>query len=145
MNQELVLEFHTWRWGRPDDDNERIALYCFSLMPVNWRQAGDDLSHEDVFWTEVKLPRLIARQPGWAQLSKEDMARAMFQHAVEQIVQAGRKLREAPIIWTPTSKLRNGPPWDLSAIQFPEAPPVTFTARESPDSPRFLARKAAGL
>ena len=148
MKEELVLEFHRWRKMRPDDDNELIAIFCFSLMPAGWREAGEAgerPSHEDVFWTEVKLAHRLAEAPGWQKISPTDKIKAMFQHAVEQIRAAGRKLRQAPMVWTPTSDLRNGPPWELRAIRFPKAPPVTFSREEPAESPRFLARKAAGL
>lgn len=145
MKKELVLELHGWRKMRPDDDHELVVLFCFTLKPANWRQAGASLSHEDVFWTEVKLPRFLAEQPGWKKLSRDEKIKAMFQHAADQIQAARRKLREAALIWTPTSRLRNGPPWNLDAISFPKAPPIRFEAEESPDSPRFRARQAAGL
>lgn len=143
--EKLILEFHDWMALKPDDDNEVIALFNFSLMPEELRRSGKKPEHTDCFWTEVKLQRFLAEQPGWRALSKTDKIKAMFQYAVEQVREAGRKVRHLELFWTPTSRHRKGPVEDPKSIRFPKAPPVIIEKRDETTAPRFLARKAAGL
>ena len=140
-----ILELHDWRQSRPDDGNEVIAIFLFTLLSMAERQSGVKPDHTKTFWTEVKLSRDLAGRGRWAGLAKDQKLKAMFQFAVERIVEAGRKLREAPMFWTPTSPLKDGPPWDLGSIQFPRPDPVIFEITEDPASPRLQTRKAAGL
>lgn len=142
---KMVLEFHNWRKTKPDDDNDPKILFLFSLRTEAERQAGSKLDHTKTFWTEVRLSRDLAKRGRWASLSEEDTRKAMFRFAQEKIQEFGRKLREAPMFWTPTSALREGPPWDLSKVQFPKAPPVVFEVQPGAEGSILLARKAAGL
>lgn len=142
---KMVLEFHHWRKTKPDDDNELKVLFLFSLQPEGERQARVKLDHTKTFWTEVRLSRDLSKRGRWAPLPEEQKVKAMFQFAQERIVEAGRKLREAPMFWTPTGSLKDGPPWDLSRTPFPKAPPIVFETRPHSESSTLLARKAAGL
>jgi hypothetical protein len=142
--RELLLEFHGWRTAKADDDSDLVALFLFSLMPAERRRGGAAPRHEDCFWTEVRLSRFLAEQPGWRSLSQEEKLKAMFQNAVESVKTAGRKLRQAPMFWTATSPLRDGPPWDLAKVEFPRMSPVSVDA-DAGREVRLAARKAAGL
>ena len=143
--KRIILEFHNWRMMAPDDDNELVALFHFCLMPEELRKSGKKPEHTDCFWTEVPLQRFLVERPGWQKLAKGDKVKVMFRHAEEQIREAKRKLRQAPLFWTTKSKHRNGPAWDPATIQFPKAPAVVFDAEEETTAPRFAARKGAGL
>ena len=142
---QWILELHDWRQWKPDDDNEVIASFLFTLLSLAERESGVKPDHTKTFWTDVKLSRDLASRGRWAGLTEGQKLKAMFQFAVEKIVEAGRKLREAPMFWTPTSPLKDGPPWDLGSIQFPRPNPLAFETVEDPAAPRFQARKAAGL
>ena len=140
----MVLEFHNWRESKPDDDYEIKALFLFTLMTESERQSGVKADHNRTFWTEARLSRDLAARGGWAALSRGDKIKAMFRFAQEKVQEAGRLLREAPMFWTPTSLLKDGPPWDVSTIQFPKAPPVIFDT-PGEDTSSLESRKAAGL
>ena len=140
---QLILELHGWMPLQPTDDHDTIAMFNFSLMPDELRKSGKRPEHTDCFWTEVKLDRFLAEQPGWKKLSQGDKVKAMFRYAQEQIQATGRKVRHLEIFWTPQSPRRDGPAYDLASIRFPKAPPV-LVERETADAPRFLARKGAG-
>jgi hypothetical protein len=142
---QWILELHDWRKSKPDDDYEVIACFLFTLLSMSELQSGVKPDHTKTFWTEVKLSRDLARRGRWASLMKDQKLKAMYQFAVEKIVEAGRKLREAPMFWTPTSPLKDGPPWDLESIKFPRPDPVVFEIVADPASPKFQTRKAAGL
>lgn len=141
----MVLAFHNWRQTKPDDDNELKIIFLFSLRTEEEHKAGVKPDHNQTFWTEVRLSRDLVTRGGWAGLSKTDKIKAMFRFAQERIQEVGRKLREAPMFWTATGSLRQGPPWDVAKIQFPAAPAVTFEARSVESSSGLGARKAAGL
>ncbi len=141
----MVLEFHNWRESKPDDDHELKIWFLFSLLSEVERQSGVRPDHTKTFWTEVRLARDLASRGRWASLSKEEKIKAMFRLAQERILQAGRKLREAPMFWTAMSPLKDGPPWDLSQVQFPKGTPLVFDTRSLDESPSLHARKAAGL
>ncbi len=141
---KLVLEFHDWRELRADDENERAALFLFSLASESSRKAGIRLDQEHTFWTEVKLRRDLAARGSWPQLSKQDTLKAMFRWAQERILARGTKLRQAPMFWTATSPLASGPPWDLSSVQFPKAPPVTFEVTQEMAESGTGSRVGAG-
>ena len=140
-----ILEFHNWRMLPPDDDNELIALFHFSLMPEALRKSGRKPQHDDCFWTEVGLHRLIAEEPGWRKLGRKAKIKVMFRHAQEKIKEARRKLRQAPIFWTATSEHLDGPAYDPGEIRFPGAPPVRADWEDRESAIRFTARKGAGL
>lgn len=142
---QWILELHDWRQSKPDDDNEVMASFLFTLLTVAERESGVKPDHTKTFWTDVKLSRDLACRGRWAGLTNDQELKAMFQFAVEKIVEAGRKLREAPMFWTPMSPLKDGPPWDLGSIKFPRPDPVAFETVEDPAASRFQARKAAGL
>jgi hypothetical protein len=141
----LVLELHDWKDMGLDDESDIIALFLFTLMPVSERTSGVKPGAAHGFWTEVRLSRDLASRGRWAGLSKKDKLKAMFRFAQERIQEAGRKLRQAPMYWTPMSPLRDGPPWSLAEIAFPKAPPLVFEPRAPEESPSLLARKSAGL
>jgi len=141
----MVLEFHNWRMTKPDDENELKVLFLFSLQSEGERQSGLRPDHTKTFWTEVRFSRDLATRGRWATLSQDDKIKAMFRFAQEKIQESGRKLREAPMFWTATGALREGPPEDVSRVQFPKAPPVSFEPRAPESSSSLLARKAAGL
>ncbi|MCZ6792461.1 MAG: hypothetical protein O7J95_02470 [Planctomycetota bacterium] len=140
-----ILEFHRWRQGRPDDENEFVVLFHFSLMPRSRREAGQRPEHSDCFWTEVSLQRLLAEKPGWKELSKDDRIKVMFRHAQESIQEARRKLRQAPIFWTATSKHRDGPAHDPKTIEFPATALLDVEPEDPASALRYSARKGAGL
>ncbi len=142
---KMVLEFHNWRKTKPDDDNEPKIIFLFSLQSEADKQSGVKLDHTKTFWTEVRLSRDLAKRGRWATLSDEDKLKAMFRFAQDKIQESGRKLREAPMFWSGSGSLNDGPPWDLSKVQFPKAPPIVFEVRSSVDSSFLQARKAAGL
>lgn len=141
----MVLEFHNWRKTKPDDDSELKAIYLFSLRTEAEKQSGVKADHTKTFWTEVRLSRDLSARGRWAGLSPEDKYKAMFRFAQEKIQEVGRKLREAPMFWTTSSPLRDGPPWDLSRVTFPAPSAVAFEARSPEQSSALQARKAAGL
>jgi hypothetical protein len=141
----MILELHDWLEEKPDDDDELIVLFLFTLMPAAAREARIKPGPDETFWTEARLARDLSSRGAWPGLSKRDKVKALFRFAQEKIVEAGRKLREAPLYWTPTSPFENGPPWSLDEIRFPKAPAVAFDAREPGESPSLLARKGAGL
>ena len=141
----LVLELHDWKEMSPDDESDTIALYLFTLMPVSERSSGVRPGAAHSFWTEVRLSRDLASRGRWVGLSKKEKLKAMFRFAQERIQEAGRKLRQAPMYWTTTSPLRDGPPWDLAQVVFPKSPPAIFEPTPPEESPSLLARKAAGL
>ena len=140
----MVLEFHNWRKSKPDDDHEIKALFLFTLMTEAERESGVKADHNRTFWTEARLARDLAARGRWGDLSRQEKIKAMFRFSQERIQEVGRMLREAPMFWTPTSPLKDGPPWDVSSIQFPQAPPVIFEPPSAAD-PSLEARKAAGL
>ena len=141
----MVLESHGYRENKPSDEHEIIALFLFSLRSAAERKAGLKVDHTKTFWTEVGLSRDLASRGKWAQLSREDKLKAMFKYAQEKIVESGRKVRQAPMFWTTSSPLRDGPPWDLAGIQFPKAPPVEFETPPPQESAYLEDRRAAGL
>ncbi|MBI4603212.1 MAG: hypothetical protein HY721_14750 [Planctomycetes bacterium] len=141
----MVLEFHGWRETKPDDDNELKALFLFTLMTAAERQSGVKPDHTKAFWTEVRLSRDLASRGRWGTLSRDEKIKAMFRFAVERIQEAGRNLREAPMFWTTQSRLGEGPPWDLSGLEFPKPHAVAFEVAPLAESPSLQARKAAGM
>jgi hypothetical protein len=141
----MVLELHNWRETKPDDDYEPKVMFLFTLLSESERQSLKKLDHTKTFWTEVRLSRDLAARGRWVGLSKQDKVKAMYRFAVERIQEAGRKLREAPMFWTAMSPLKDGPPWDLSTIQFPKATPIVFDTKAASESSSLQARKAAGL
>ena len=144
---KMVLEFHDWRKMKADKDSELVAIFLFSLTTESDRQAGVQLDHDHAFWTEVHLSRDLTCRGRWPQLSKADKIKAMFRWAQEKIQQRGGKLRQAPMFWTATGPLAEGPPseWNLSSIKFPKAPPVVFEAQDDIRSSEQASREAAGL
>lgn len=144
---KLVLEFHDWREMKADKDSEVVALFLFSLATENDRQAGVRLDQDHAFWTEVRLSRDLARRGRWPQLSKTEKIKAMFRWAQEKIRQRGRKLRQAPMFWTATGSLAEGPPsdWDLKTLKFPKAEPIVFEAADDIRASEQASREAAGL
>ena len=144
---KLVLELHDWREMKADKDSELVAIFLFSLTTENDRQAGVRLDQEHAFWTEVRLSRDLAGRGRWPQISKQDRIRAMFRWAQERIQQRGRKLRQAPMFWTATSSLADGPPadWNRSAFKFPKADPVAFETADEIRASEAASREAAGL
>jgi hypothetical protein len=140
----MVLEFHNWRESKPDDKYEIKALFLFTLMTEAERQSGVKADHNKTFWTEARISRDLAARGSWINLSRREKIKAMFRFAQERVQEAGRSLREAPMFWTPTGSLKDGPPWDVSSIQFPKAPPVLFELPSAAD-PGLESRKAAGL
>jgi hypothetical protein len=146
MTRRMVLEFHDWREEKPTDEHELIALFLFTLRPAADLEAGIRPDRSQAFWTETRLSRDLAARGRWPSLAKKDKLKAMFRFAVEAVVEAGgRKLREAPMFWTPQSPLAGGPPWKIEDIAFPEAKPVAFEARVPEENTSLLARKGAGL
>lgn len=141
----MVLEFHDWQEQKPDDDNEVIALFLFSLLAEEDRRSGLRPNHNQTFWTEVRLSRDLASRGRWPQLSKNEKLQAMFRFAEERIQEAGRKLRQAPMFWTPESRLEAGPPWDISRVPFPRPSAVAFEVEPGAFAQRLESRKAAGL
>ena len=143
---KLVLEFHDWRETKADKDSELVAIFLFSLTTENDRQAGIQLDQEHAFWTEVRLSRDLAGRGRWPQLSKTDRIGAMFRWAQEKIQQRGRKLRQAPMFWTATGSLADGPPadWNLSAPD-PKAEPIVFEPTDEIRASVAASREAAGL
>ena len=144
---KLVLELHDWRALKPDKENELIAIFLFSLSSEIDRQAGIRLDQHHAFWTEVRLSRDLAGRGRWTQLTKQEKIRAMFRWAQEKIKQRGHKLREAPMFWTATGPLADGPPpeWNLNSVKFPNAEPVVFEAMEGIRLSEAASREAAGL
>ena len=144
---KLVLEFHDWREMKADKASELVAIFLFSLTTENDRQAGVRLDRNHAFWTEVLLSRDLAGRGRWPQLSKTDKIRAMFQWAQEKIRQRGQKLRQAPMFWTATSPLAEGPPsdWNLGALKFPKADPIVFEPTDEIRASVAASREAAGL
>ena len=140
----MVLEFHNWQESKADDNYEIKALFLFTLMTEAERQSGVKADHNKTFWTEARISRDLTARGSWANLSRRDKIKAMFRFSQERIAEAGRRLREAPMFWTPTSSLKDGPPWDVSSIQFPKAPPVLFE-RPGAAGPSLKSRRAAGL
>ena len=71
----------------------------------------------------------------------------MFRWAQERIQQRGRKLRQAPMFWTATSTLADGPPagWNLNGVKFPKADPVVFETADEIRASEMASREAAGL
>jgi hypothetical protein len=141
----LILEFHDWMEEKPDDDDALVVLFLFTLGPAAAREAGVKSGPEHTFWTEARLSRDLSSRGRWPSLSKRDKVKALFRFAQEKIVEAGRKLREAPLYWTPTSPFEEGPPWKLDEIEFPKARPLVFETKAPGESPSLLARKGAGL
>jgi hypothetical protein len=141
----MVLELHDWREMRADDENDMVALFLFTLMPASERRSGVKPGAAHSFWTEARLSRDLAARGRWAGLSRKEKLKAMFRFAQESIREAGRKLRQAPMYWTPASPLGAGPPWDLAAVEFPKAPAFFFEPKPPEEHPSLLARKAAGL
>ena len=74
-----------------------------------------------------------------------DRYKAMFRWAQERIKERGKKLRQAPMFWTATSELNDGPPWDLNTVRFPNAEPLVFETTESMAVSGLGSREAAGL
>ncbi len=144
---KLVLEFHDWREMKSDKESELVAIFLFSLTTENDRQAGVRLGKDHAFWTEVSLSRDLAHRGRWPQISKTDRIRAMFRWAQEKIQQRGNKLRQAPMFWTATGALADGPPsdWDLGALKFPKADPVVFETADEIRVSEAASREAAGL
>jgi len=140
----MVLQSHNWRESKPDDNHELKVLFLFTLTSEAEQQSGVKPDARRTFWTEVRLSRDLATRGRWAVLSKAERIKAMFRYAQEQIRDAGRKVREVPLFWTPASRLGDGPPWDLTTIEFPKAPPYIFEKTQDSD-PSLEARKAAGL
>jgi len=140
---QLILELHDWRRTKPDDNNELVAIFLFSLTSLSNRQAGVRLDQEHTFWTEVKLSRDLASRGRWPQLSRKDKMKAMFRWAQERIKERGKKLRQAPMFWTATSELQDGPPWTLDSIRFPNAEPVVFETTEEMARSGLGSREAA--
>lgn len=141
---QLVLEFHKWRKMKPGEGDAHAAMFLFSLLPRDAYEAGRRPTHNECFWTEVTLSEHLAEQDAWKRLDKNAMLGGMFHHAVEQIRQAGRMLRTAPMFWTTTNGLERGPG---------EGAPKSVPSRFEPllidvdpaASPRFTAREGAGL
>ena len=142
---QLALEYHNYRELKPTDDSEIVALFLFSLRPEEERRAHLRPTHNQTFWTEVTLSRDLASRGRWPQLSKGEKLKAMFHFAQESITEVGRKLRQAPMFWTPQSRLAGGPPWDLSAVPFPQPNGVVVDPAADTDIQYTEARKAAGL
>jgi len=142
---KMILELHDWRKVRPDDDNDLIALFLFSLTTESSRQAGIQLDQEHTFWTEVHLSRDLVARGRWSSLSSRDKIKAMFRWAQEKILERGCKLRQAPMFWTATSPLASGPPWEVASIEFPNAPPVVFETTDEMATSGLGARDGAGL
>jgi hypothetical protein len=143
--QRLVLQFHGWQELRPTDESEIVALFLFSLMPAADRERGLKPTRLQTFWTEASLSRDLAARGRWPSLSKADKLKAMFRFAQERIQEAGRKLRQAPMYWTPRSPLEAGPPWDLARVPFPRPSAMVFEIEPAALAPRLESRKAAGL
>jgi predicted Fe-S protein YdhL (DUF1289 family) len=141
----MLLEFHNWRLLAPDDKNELIALFQFSLAPKSVREVGRGPTQDQYFWTETKLQRFLATQPGWASLSKDDKVKVLFHFAQEGIRSVRRKVRQAELFWTATSPYAKGPVVLPSAIEFPNAPAVEVEPEDTASAVRFHARAGAGL
>lgn len=142
---DWVLEFHGYRENPPTDESEIVALFCFSLMDAAERRSGKRPDHTKTFWTETSLSRDLGARGRWASLSKRDKLKAMYLHARSSIVESGRRVRQAPLFWTATSPLREGPPWDLSRATFPKPSVEVFSLAQEPAASFGDARKAAGL
>jgi hypothetical protein len=142
---KLLLTYHGYRKNKPDDENELRALFLFTLMPESEVKAGIRPDHTKTFWTEVRLSRDLAARGRWAALSGEEKLKAMLRFAEERIQEAGRKLREAHMVWSATSPLRDGPPWDLAGGKLRQPHIVEVEGRDAPASAALSSRKAAGL
>ena len=144
---KLVLEFHDWRLMKPDKDSELVAIFLFSLTTAGDHEARVQLDHDHAFWTEVRLSRDLAGRGRWPQLTRDEKIKAMFRWAQERIQQRGQKLRQAPMFWTATGSLANGPPaeWNLDAVKFPKAEVVMFETTDGMRSSEQASREAAGL
>lgn len=143
--ERLLLEFHGFRRLRSDDKYDPIVLLHFSLTPESRRAEGLAPRQEDHFWTEARLQRFLAEQPGWKSLSRDDKVKVLFRYAEDEIRAARRKLREVHLFWAPNSSLNGGPPVDPATIPFPKAPAVTIDPEDPASSRRFHARAGAGL
>ncbi len=137
-----ILEYHRHRFIRPDKDSDVVALFLFSLTPESHRSAGLPVGQDHAFWTEVRLSRDLAARGGWATLSQKEKAKCMYRFAVERIQERGGKLRDAPMFWTATSVLKDGPPWDPASIDFPPKAPIAFEPSGGVDA---RSREGAGL
>ena len=148
---------------RYDEDSDMIALFLFSLQAKEDYDQGKPLLSDDYFWIEIFLCRQLAETDGWKKVSKKDKRKLMFQHAVDELKSARRKLRQATLAWTPGSGIEEGPdPQALAEIDFPDESlpgklaialgmreekflePIIIET-ESSDALRFLAREGAGL
>jgi len=147
---------------RYDEDSDIIALFLFSLQAKEDHDQGLPLQSGDYFWTEVFLCRQLAATAGWKTLSKKAKCKQMFRHAVEELKNARRKLRQVTLAWTPGSGIEKGPAVAAAEIDFPEESllgklaiaagirnetfldPIIIET-ESSEALRFMARTGAGL
>ena len=130
--------------ARYDDEFDMIVMFFFSLQSKEDHDRGEPLGSDECFWTEVLLSRQLAETDGWKKLRKKAKIKLLFHHAVENLKDARRKLRQVTLAWTPGSGIEKGPAVDPSEIDFPGMEPVIIES-ESNDALRFQARTGAGL
>ena len=129
---------------RYDEDSDMIALFFFSLQSKEDFDQGLTPSSDECFWTEVFLSRQLAETDGWKKLGKKVKLKAMFHHAVKNLQDAKRMLRQVSLAWTPGTGIEKGPVPAEDGIDFPRLEPVLI-APEAEDALRFQARVGAGL
>lgn len=130
--------------ARFDEDFDMIAMFLFSLQSKEDYDQGKSLGSKECFWTEVLLSRQLAETDGWKKLGKKAKIKVMFHHAVENLKDARRKLRQVTLAWTPGTGIEKGPAVAPAEIDFPRMEPVIIET-ETPNAARFQARSGAGL
>lgn len=129
---------------RYDEDSDMIALFFFSLQSKEDFEQGLTPNGKECFWTEVFLSRQLAETDGWKKLGKKAKLKALFHHAVKNLQEAKRMLRQVSLAWTPGTGIEKGPAPAEDGIDFPQLEPVLI-APETEDALRFQARAGAGL
>jgi hypothetical protein len=143
---QLSLELKAWKILKPDDGNALRVAFRFSLRPAEAAPHAP-ARRGQTFWTEVRLSRDLAECPGWREIDRESTIKAMYLFAVDRIVEAGRPVREAPLVWRAGARNAFAPPSYLDRVPFLPAAPVIFerAGSEGLADSATLARKAAGL